>query len=56
MGACYSVELKVNVLDMSGAIKALNEHIVNDTSVDYSLDEYAEMVAAANDIDGDNLF
>lgn len=41
MGACYSVELKVNVLDMSGAIKVLNEHIVNDTSADYSLDEYA---------------
>ena len=41
MGACYSVTLKVNVLDMPGAIKALNEHIVKDTSVDYSLDEYA---------------
>ena len=42
MGACYSVELKVNVLDVPGAIKALNEHIVNDTSADYSLGEYAE--------------
>jgi len=42
MGACYSVEIKVNVIDMPGAIKALNEHIVNDTSADYSLDEYAE--------------
>lgn len=42
MGACYSVKVKVNVLDMPGAIKALNEHIVNDTSADYSLDEYAE--------------
>lgn len=42
MGACYSVEMKVNVLDMPGAIKALNEHIVNDTSADYSLDWYAE--------------
>ena len=42
MGACYSVELKVKVLDIPGAIKALNEHIVNDTSADYSLEEYAE--------------
>lgn len=42
MGACYSVEIKVNILDMPGAIKALNEHIVNDTSADYSLDECAE--------------
>lgn len=42
MGACYSVEIKVNILDMPGAIKALKEHIANDTSADYSLDEYAE--------------
>lgn len=42
MGACYSVEIKVNILDTPGAIKALNEHIVNDTSADYSLDEYTE--------------
>ena len=42
MGACYSVVLKVNVIDMPGAIKALNEHIANDISADYSLDEYAE--------------
>ena len=42
MGACYSVVVKVNVTDVSGAVKALNEHIVNDTSADYSLDEYAE--------------
>ena len=41
MGACYSVTLKVNVLDEQGAIKALNEHIANDTGVDYSLDKYA---------------
>ena len=42
MGACYSVDLKVNVLDMPGAIQALNEHMANDTSADYSLEEYAE--------------
>ena len=40
MGACYSVEIIVNILDEPGAIKALNEHIVNDTGVDYSLSEY----------------
>ena len=40
MGACYSVVLKVNVLDMLGAIEALNKHIANDTRSDYSLDKY----------------
>lgn len=42
MGACYSIILKVNVIDESNAIKALNEHIINDTRSDYSLDEYAQ--------------
>ena len=42
MGACYSVVVKVNVIDAPGAIKALNEHIANDTSADYSLDKCAE--------------
>ena len=41
MGACYSVVVKVNVTDMPGAVKALNEHIVNDTGVNYALDKYA---------------
>lgn len=41
MGACYSVVLKVNVIDESGAIKALNDHIANDTRTDYSLEKYA---------------
>lgn len=42
MGACYSVVLKVKVIDEVGAIKALNEHIVNDTRTDYSLVKYAQ--------------
>ena len=42
MGACYSVILKVNVVDEAGAIKALNEHIANDTRADYSLERYAK--------------
>ena len=42
MGACYDVTLKVKVLDEKGAIKALNEHIENDTRTYYSLDEYAK--------------
>ena len=41
MGACYSVRLKVNVLDVPGAVKALNDHIVKDTSTNYSLEKYA---------------
>lgn len=41
MGACYSVTLKVNVLDVPGAINALNQHIANDTRSNYSLEEFA---------------
>ena len=40
MGACYSVTLKVKVLDEKGAIKALNEHIKNDERTYYNLEEY----------------
>ena len=42
MGACYSVRLKVKVQDEPGAIKALNDHMTNNTRADYSLEEYAE--------------
>jgi hypothetical protein len=52
MGACYSVTLKVNVLDEQGAIKALNEHIANDTGVDYSLDKYATKGITTETFDG----
>ena len=38
MGACYSVMLKVNLTNEEGAIKALNEHIANDTRAEYSTD------------------
>ena len=41
MGACYSVTLKVNVTDVQGAIKALNDHINNDTRSNYPLEEFA---------------
>ena len=52
MGACYSVDLKVNVLDVPGAIKALNEHMINDTRSDYSLEEYAEQGITTETFDG----
>ena len=42
MGACYSVNVKVHLIDEAGAIKALNEHIINDTRTNYLLDKYAE--------------
>lgn len=41
MGACYSVNVKVQLVDEADAIKALNEHIVNDIRTNYSLDKYA---------------
>ena len=52
MGACYSVTLKVNVLDEQGAIKALNEHIANDTGVEYSLDRCAAEGVTTETFDG----
>lgn len=35
MGACYSVNLKVNIKDEKGVIKALNEHMNNYTRAVY---------------------
>lgn len=35
MGACYSVNLKVNIKDEKGVIEALKEHMNNDTSAVY---------------------
>lgn len=35
MGACYSVQLKVNIKDEKGVIEALKEHMNNDTSAVY---------------------
>ena len=51
MGACYSVNVKVHLVDEAGAIKALNEHIVNDTRTDYSLDKYAAQGATTETFD-----
>lgn len=43
MSACYSVILKVKVLDEQGAINALNEHIDKTKDfINYSLDKYKE--------------
>ena len=41
MGACYYVKLKVNVINETGAINALNEYISKSTYVNFSLDKYA---------------
>ena len=42
MGACYSVNLKVNIKDEKGVIKALKEHMEKDTRAVYNIEEYAE--------------
>jgi hypothetical protein len=52
MGACYSVNIKVNLTDEAGAIKALNDHIKNDKGVNYSLDKYASIGATPDTFDG----
>ena len=51
MGACYSVNVKVQLIDEAGAIKALNEHIVNDIRTNYSLDKYAARGVATETFD-----
>lgn len=51
MGACYSVCLKVNLIDEEGAVKALNEHMTKD-GADYSLEEYANIGATPDTFDG----
>ena len=52
MGACYSVNVKVNLIDEIGAINALNKHIKKDKGVNYSLDRYAEIGATTDTFDG----
>ena len=52
MGACYSVCLKVNFIDEEGAVKALNEHMTNDTRANYSLEEYINIGATPDSFDG----
>ena len=42
MSACYSVTLKVKVLDEKGAIEALKNHIDNDKRTYYNLEKYKE--------------
>lgn len=51
MGACYSVELKVDLIDEEGAIKALNEHMATD-GADYSLEKYAKIGVMPDTFDG----
>jgi hypothetical protein len=43
MGACYSVTMKVNVVDEKGAINALNHHIAQDARTHYALKKYANI-------------
>lgn len=43
MGACYSVTMKVNVVDEKGAVNALNHHIASDARTHYALEKYANI-------------
>lgn len=43
MGACYSVTMKVNVVDEKGAVNALNHHIAQDARAHYALEKYANI-------------
>ena len=52
MGACYSVNVKVCVVDEAGAIKALNKLIENSKNVNYSLDKYASIGVTPDTFDG----
>lgn len=52
MGACYSVTVKVHLIDEAGAIKALNEHIASDTGTKYNLEKYAASGITTETFDG----
>lgn len=52
MGACYSVNVKVHIVDETGAVKALNEHIANDTGTRYNLEKYAASGITTETFDG----
>ena len=43
MGTCYSVTMKVNIIDEKGAINALNHHIASDARTHYALEKYANI-------------
>lgn len=52
MGACYSVNVKVCVIDEVGVIRALNKLIKNSKNVNYSLDKYASIGVTPDTFDG----
>lgn len=52
MGACYSVTVKINLIDEKGAIDALNHHIAQDARTNYNLEKYANVGATTNTFDG----
>lgn len=52
MGACYSVTVKVCLIDEVGAIKALNKYMKKDKGVSYSLDRYASIGVTPDTFDG----
>lgn len=52
MGACYSVTVKVHLVDEAAAIKALKKHMKKDKGVSYSLDKYADIGVTPDTFDG----
>ena len=52
MGTCYSVRMKLTLLDEVGAIKALNEHMARDTKTHYNLAFYEEQGITPDTVDG----
>ena len=51
MGACYSVNIKVNVVDIKGAVDALNHHIAQDSRTSYNLEKYANIGVTTTNFD-----
>ena len=52
MGACYSVNIKVCVVDEAGAVKALNNHMKKSKNANYLLEKYAEIGVTPDTFDG----
>lgn len=51
MGACYSVIIKVKLIDENKAVDKLKAHITQDKNVNYSLDKYAKIGAVPDTFD-----
>lgn len=51
MGACYSVNLKIKVLERKKAEKALYDHMIHDNKTDYNLKAFSKEEIKTDSLD-----